>query len=273
MINYDEKNSSFWNEPCGTQAANNFGFDLEDFGDLALFDDWYWNFYPYLKKLVDVATYNADSVLEIGVGVGTVSRYLSKKQLDLHLLDVAPETLQYVKRTIDTTNVTYLNQSILNIENINKKYDCVLAIGSLHHTGNLELAIKNAESLLKPNGKILVMVYYAWQPRRVLKHPIRSAKEYFSSFTFIPNPNFIFQEHDENLRKLSDVNSLGEAAPSTAFSSRKLFKKRKSLDYSVCLKNSHRIRIKNITLIPRRLALKLVSPVFGCDIYASGQSF
>jgi hypothetical protein len=86
------------------------------------------------------------------------------------------------------------------------------------------------------------------------------------------NPKFIFQEQDVNLRKSSDMNSLGEAAPSTAFSSRKLFKKRKSFDYSVSLKNSHRIRIRNITLIPRRLALKFVSPVLGCDIYASGKS-
>jgi SAM-dependent methyltransferase len=270
MNNHDKDNSEFWNEPCGTLAANNLGFDLEDPSDLALFDQWYWEFYPYLKSLVDTNIVGAKSVLEIGVGAGTVSRYLSTKEIDLHLLDVAPESLRFVESTITNRTVSCLNQSVLDVRNIKESFDCILAIGSLHHTGDLELALNNAESLLNPGGKILVMIYYAWQPRRILKHPFKSSKEFLSSLRFLKNPRFIFEETDENIRKASDVNSIGEAAPNTAYASRNLFNNRKGVLYSSVLMNSHHIGFKHLTFIPRHLALKMIAPIFGCDIYASG---
>ena len=77
MSGLDDQNASFWNEPCGTTAALNNGFDLNTKQGREDFDRWYWGFYPYLMPLVDEAINDAKSVLEIGIGSGSLSRYLS----------------------------------------------------------------------------------------------------------------------------------------------------------------------------------------------------
>ena len=272
MSGLDDQNASFWNEPCGTTAALNNGFDLNTKQGREDFDRWYWGFYPYLMPLVDEAINDAKSVLEIGIGSGSLSRYLSTKDFDLTLLDVAPEALNFVNSSIAKPNLKILNRSILEPESKSMKFDAILAIGSLHHTGDLKLALDNVHEMLNPGGQILIMVYYAWQPRRVLSHPLRSLSEFLTTLFTKNSKAFIFQEDDELLRKMSDANSSGDAAPSTAYSSRKLFFNQTNVSYKTSLKNSHRLGIGPLVLMKRNSALRFVSPLFGCDIYAIGKN-
>ena len=161
----DRKNAFFWSEPCGTASANNLNLDLTKADDLVRYDDWYFNFYPYLKTYLKQVTSADDRTLEIGIGLGTVSRYLAKNVRQLDIVDIAPNAIKFTQNSLDQfNNINFYCQSILDF-NPPHQYNSIIAIGSLHHTGQLELALKKLEDFLIPGGKILVMVYYAFYPR------------------------------------------------------------------------------------------------------------
>lgn len=44
----DQNNSTFWNELCGTQLAKSLGIVDDSIASLKKFDDWYFDYYPYL---------------------------------------------------------------------------------------------------------------------------------------------------------------------------------------------------------------------------------
>ena len=265
----NELNSEFWSEPCGTNAAINLNLQTTSYEDISKFDSWYSEMYPYLFKYLDSLNIANMSVLEIGVGYGTVSRYLAKRARQLTLLDIAPGALNFVAASLSAhSNIHFLCKNILEFST-SEKYDLVVAIGSLHHTGNLEKALNNVEELLVPNGQILVMVYFAFQPRRWVMHPFRTFLELLKTFKYLGNQTLVFTENDKKLRAKADVNQAGEAAPYTAFSSRKLFMNRNHIEYDVTLNNFHRVPFLS-RLIPRDFFLKYFANLGGCDIYALG---
>ena len=93
----DAANAEFWNYLCGTNAATYMGFDLDTREGVSQFDTWYMGFYPYLQAYVDNAVHSAQSCLEVGIGLGTVSRYLSRNVHELSALDVAPQPCIFLK--------------------------------------------------------------------------------------------------------------------------------------------------------------------------------
>ena len=48
-------NSTFWNELCGSTLARRLGIKDSSAASLKLFDDWYFDFYPYLLPFVSAA--------------------------------------------------------------------------------------------------------------------------------------------------------------------------------------------------------------------------
>jgi hypothetical protein len=146
----------------------------------------------------------------------------------------------------------------------------VVAIGSLHHTGDLEKALKKVEQLIKPGGATLIMVYNVFQLRRILLHPFRTIKEFYHSSRFSKESKFIFEELDMKIRGKADSNREGDAAPYTAFASRKLFNQRLDMKYKVELQNFHRIPIIS-RFISRDFLMRHLSKYLGCDIYALGK--
>src|SRR5206468_12798866 len=45
-------------------------------------------------------------------------------------------------------------------------FDLIVTIGCLHHTGNMQKAISECHRMLKPGGRLVMMVYHAYSYRR-----------------------------------------------------------------------------------------------------------
>ncbi len=109
------------------------------------------------------------SFLDIGCGSGLFSicaKMLGAKRvvgMDVNqlCLEVAKENERTILRTHERTQIDFLTLSILDTPAIAKlgQFDIVYAWGSLHHTGNLALAIKNAASCVKSNGTFVISIY------------------------------------------------------------------------------------------------------------------
>lgn len=265
----DARNNRFWSEPCGTNAMVYLGLDPEVPDDVLKFDQWYFEVYPYLLDYLDNLNLENSSVLEIGIGLGSVSRYLAKHAKLLTCVDIAEGAIRYVQSTLKPhENVNYISKSIFDYVP-EEKFDVVIAIGSLHHTGNLEGALSRVEKMITGKGLVLIMVYYAFQPRRLVYHPFRSLRE-FAFTRGLMGKALTFRETDNELRGKADSNLKGDAAPFTEFASRLLFRNRESISYEVSLRNSHQIPILS-RFLSRNFLLRFFSPFIGCDIYALGR--
>ncbi len=267
---FDEQNRNFWNEICGTTFAEINNIELKDMSQIELFDKLYFEFYPYLFDELNWVLEGAETCIEVGLGAGTVSRYLASNCENYVGLDISDESCNFVRSTFDYLNLkaVTVNRSILSTIHPNElnKYDSAVAIGSLHHTGDLKLALENLESVVKPGGRILVMIYNYSQPKRILYNPIFFISNMMS---VLIRRQFYFKEKNSLIRKASDKNLKGDPAPLTTYASRELFLNREEVYYNCSLKNSHKLGYKFL-YIPRNFVLKYLSPFVGTDIYARG---
>ena len=262
-----EDNSIYWNEPCGIVQADRMKLSIQHGEDFKEYDQWYLDFYPYLLSYLEKLDLNNKVCLEIGIGMGTISRVLAKSVQQLDLVDVAAEPLQLAKRAFSgLNNVKFFETSIFEFQP-NYKYDCVVAIGSLHHTGDFVRAIQKAEDLVKPGGKILVMAYYLFQPRRIILKPLDSMKKFLLTRSV---ETYVFYEKSWLLRRRLDQNRNGEAPPSTELISQKFFNDRQGFEYKTELNNVHGFPFIKKSFGRKRL-LQFFSGKFGCNVYSIGE--
>ena len=167
------KNSDFWNELCGSQLAKHLGIVDSSKDSLKRFDDWYFNFYPYLFKHIPFEQLKGKNVLEIGLGYGTVSQRLTEAGALYTGLDIATGPVSMVNHRLQQNGLPGIavQGSILESEFAPQSFDSIVAIGCLHHTGNLSLAINECWKLLRPGGTLIFMVYYANSYRRFRMAP------------------------------------------------------------------------------------------------------
>lgn len=149
----DRANAEFWNEICGTSLASRLHNPT-----IRNFDVHYLRLYPWLASMVKGLAHRHERVLEIGPGYGTVGRLIVKAGAHYTALDIAPKVVEHIHAT------TSPNAVLGNVLELDKhfeadSFDAVCAIGSLHHTGNLALAIEQVRRVLRPGGKLLAMIY------------------------------------------------------------------------------------------------------------------
>jgi SAM-dependent methyltransferase len=267
----DRENAKFWNYLCGTNAATYMGFDLATSDGVRDFDKWYMDFYPYLRPYIDWAIADSKSCLEVGLGLGTVSRYISRNIQEFTALDVAPEPCIFLEKSIDVNSaiLNTVNKSILEgpiSTRDGDRFDVAIAIGSLHHSGNLSVALSNLVSSVKPGGKILVMVYNEFSFYRFVNNPLRFMHRVFLTKS---KKNYSWSEKDNSIRAVNDTNDIGEAAPHTAYSSKSIFESRLDSKWNVKSENISGFRLFG-RLIDRKKLLPIVRLSGGLDLYAMG---
>ena len=268
---YDSKNSEFWNYLCGTNAALGNGFDITTRAGLEEFDGWYFEYYPYLESYLKKALAGKKSVLEIGLGLGTVSRYLSANTTEYVGLDIAPNVTSFLRQDFKNRNLQgeFINSSILATNHTfgERKFDVVIAIGSLHHSGMLDLAISNAISYLNPGGKVLIMIYNKFSIYQIQNYPLKTLKSYLQHLFFGTN---IWEENSEKVRAINDSNDRGEAAPSTSYAHRKIFS-HKNIKWKREIRNTNHVTFPGGIIIKRERLLSNLARIAGTDIYAFGE--
>ena len=245
----DQVNAEFWDELCGTTQARELGIEDRSPASLKRFDDWYFDFYPYLAKHIPFAELAGQRVLEVGLGYGSVSQKIATAGADYVGLDIAAGPVAMVRERLSTAGIagTVLQDSILNAPFEDGEFDRVIAIGCLHHTGNLAGAIREVYRLLKPGGRATIMVYNARSYRQLFLDPL-------ISFGIVRRRGY-------------DMNTAGQDAPQTEFVTKADVRKMCRM-FATC-----RIRSENIgsegplRYLPRTLLCRMFGPVLGLDLY------
>lgn len=171
-------NSAFWHELCGSIDAERLGIWDNSPESLKKFDDWYFAYYPYLERHLPLGELAGKNVLEVGLGYGTVAQRLAAWGANYRGLDIAAGPVAMTNHRIQQAGLSgqATHGSILAPPFAPESFDTVVAIGSLHHTGDLQLAIRRCRELLRPGGKLIFMVYYAYSYRRFRMAPVATIK-------------------------------------------------------------------------------------------------
>jgi SAM-dependent methyltransferase len=264
------RNVSFWNELCGTTFARALAVTDDSPASLKRFDDWYFAFYPYLFIHIPFEDMKGKDVLEVGLGYGTVSQRIAEAGARYLGLDIAPGPVWMANHRLQQAGLSGQAQqgSILAADFADESFDFVVAIGCLHHTGDLRGAIDECHRILRPGGKLVFMVYYAYSYRRFYQAR-RETTQYALRELF--GYRGVQGALAAKERAAYDANSAGEAAPHTDFVSVR------SLRHLCRNFSSFAGQTENIDngtpfekAAPRRELLKTLWPrLCGLDLYAT----
>lgn len=209
-----DRNAQFWDEMCGTTLAKRLGITDSSPASLKKFDDWYMDFYPYLYDHIPFAEMRNRDVLEIGLGYGTVAEALARSGCQYSGLDIAAGPVSMVNHRLKQAGLSGAARqgSVLAAPFPDGSFDFVVAIGCLHHTGDLKLAIDECRRMLRPGGQLIFMVYYAYSYRRWLEAPAQTLAYRKRERAGL---RAVVGESDTHHRASYDTNVAGDAAPHT----------------------------------------------------------
>lgn len=215
-----QKNAEFWSELCGSQLAKTIGVTDSSLASLRKFDDWYFEFYPYLFDHIPFSDLKGTDVLEVGLGYGTVSQLIAASGANYTGLDIAEGPVAMVNHRLEQQDLSgvAVKGSILAPPFEAETFDNIIAIGCLHHTGDLATAISQCHHLLRPGGSLIFMVYYSYSYRRWLQAPKKTLRYLMDE---IKGKRSVIGVAESKDRAAYDTNSSGEGAPHTDWISKK----------------------------------------------------
>jgi SAM-dependent methyltransferase len=134
------------------------GFEtLEAFSRANAFNRWLYQ---------KMSVYVLGDTLEIGSGIGNISAFLLKEQTNVSLSDLRPEYCRLLQNKFGhdphLQGVYELDLSLVDFElkhaELLGKFDTVIALNVIEHITDDLHAIRNAKSLLRSNGKLIILV-------------------------------------------------------------------------------------------------------------------
>jgi SAM-dependent methyltransferase len=125
------------------------------------FDSWLSERFPHLGKIT-FAT--APEILVAGCGTGRHAITLARKFPDANVLavDLSKASLAYAMRNanaLGVDNITFAHADILSLEDLDRRFHSVEAVGVIHHIGDPVRAWRILSGLLVPGGFMRLGLY------------------------------------------------------------------------------------------------------------------
>lgn len=151
---------NFWNErPCNIRHSN------KEIGTKEYFEEVSKRKYIVEPHIIDFANfkeYNGKDVLEVGCGIGTAAQSFIENGANYTGIDLSDRSIEIAKQRLNIFNLngTLFQANIEELNNIeNKEFDLIYSFGVLHHTPNIDIAIRNIFKMLKVGGEFKLMLY------------------------------------------------------------------------------------------------------------------
>jgi ubiquinone/menaquinone biosynthesis C-methylase UbiE len=154
----------FWSRtPCGSWDATAPEGTPEYFAQI---EARRYELEPFIHRFAHFSSARGQAVLEIGVGLGTDHVQFARAGADLHGVDLTERGVGLVARRLELEGLSSKLQ-VADAERLpfaDGSFDYVYSWGVLHHTPNTPQAVAEAIRVLRPGGRICVMIYsrHAW---------------------------------------------------------------------------------------------------------------
>ena len=125
------------------------------------------NFNEYMFKTIE--PYCHGKILEIGSGIGNISKHFIEKGAQITLTDIRDNYVEILKENYGSKAENIFNADITDVDFDNKfahhfsSFDTIFALNVVEHIKDDALALINAKKLLKPGGHLVILVpAYQW---------------------------------------------------------------------------------------------------------------
>jgi SAM-dependent methyltransferase len=155
---------TFWEEgPCGSEHGSAQEGTPEFFAQVAATRD---ALEPFIPDYADFESTRGRRVLEIGVGLGSDFIRFVRAGAQATGVDLTQHAIELVRRRLELEGLQADLQQA-DAERLpfpDGTFDVVYSWGVLHHTPDSDRAIAEAQRVLKPGGRLCVMLYarHSW---------------------------------------------------------------------------------------------------------------
>lgn len=125
--------------------------------DLKRSINWFYGWFKYLQKFIDLKKGNGRKVLEIGCSMGGASSILVDRGFRVFASDISMFALNNASRLAKETGrkISFYRFDVQKKIPINEKFDIIYAFEVIEHLRYPLKAIKNMRSKLKANGLLI----------------------------------------------------------------------------------------------------------------------
>ena len=166
----------YWNSnPCGTQFT-----DLE-WGNKAFFDEverFRYQSQPFMNRLIEFDQHRGERLLEVGCGLGTDLLQFARGGAIVSGVDLTPRSIELVRQRFALYGFP-VSAQVADAEYLpfeDNLFDVVYSFGVLHHTPNTRHALEEAHRVLRPGGRLILMLYHKTSLHVLLGAPLHFLK-------------------------------------------------------------------------------------------------
>jgi ubiquinone/menaquinone biosynthesis C-methylase UbiE len=149
----------FWDaKPCDSDTSDEEKYSAEYFQDI---ESERYRLQWHIKDLLLAQDLKGRKVLEIGTGVGTDARTIISQGGDYTGINVDAGSTEMTRRALQTFGLRgdVKQASAVDIPYASETFDLVYSFGVLHHIPQVDKAIKEIYRVLRPGGKLVIMLY------------------------------------------------------------------------------------------------------------------
>lgn len=279
--NLKERVRAFWQaNPCGTKFAD-APPGTPRFYELV--EDHRYRKEWHIPQAAGFATSAGLKVLEIGCGLGTDGAQFAAFGADYTGVDLTDAAIELAQKRFELFNLPgkFQTADAENLDFADDSFDLVYSHGVLHHTPDIERAVREIYRVLRPGGRSVVMLYHRdsynyrvnisffrragaqllrWEPgvglvHRLTGEPLESLRQHAAQFKndqqgYLKSDEFLSQNTDGAGNPLARVYSRSEA--------RRLFKDFAETELRTYFLNKRWLPLVG-SILPRSLESKLAS--------------
>ena len=162
MIAEKETVRAFWNTtPCGTRELALTPGSKEFFEAI---EQHRYRLESFIWKYARFQEWRDKRVLEVGCGIGTDLLQFARAGADIYGVDLSGRSIGLAKRQLELYDfegdVREADAEALPFED--NTFDLVYSWGVIHHTPDAPRAVREIHRVLKPHGRICVMIYHKY---------------------------------------------------------------------------------------------------------------
>lgn len=155
-----ERVRAFWQaHPCGTK------FSDAEVGTREFFERVEAHRYEkewHIPTAADFASTRGLQVLEIGCGMGTDGAQFAKAGANYTGIDLTDAAVELARKRFEVSGLKgeFRVADAERLDFPDASFDLVYSHGVLHHTPDIEAAVREIHRVLKPGGRAIVMLYH-----------------------------------------------------------------------------------------------------------------
>jgi SAM-dependent methyltransferase len=157
--------ATFWQDhPCGDALVGGlrgtYDGDYERF--FTAYDEARYAVESHIPACLDGLHVSGKRLLEIGLGQGAESEQLIRRGALWSGLDVTPEAAERVRTRLELRDLPYEDLQVGSATAIpaaTDEFDIVFSHGVLHHVPDITSAQREIHRVLRPSGRLVVMLY------------------------------------------------------------------------------------------------------------------